>query len=91
MKISLIDSQGQPVVVSTSAILAFAFLGCFAAVTLGAYLAGQWDLFKTLSQGLENIIIAIAAYYWGSSSSSRAKDDAIASAIKPPANGDTPS
>ena len=89
MKISLIDSQGRPIVINASAILAFLFLALFAAVTYGAWQSDH-DLFKTLAQGLLNIIIAIAAFYWGSSQSSRSKDDAIVSALKGPGNGDTP-
>lgn len=89
MKISLVDNRGNPVTLSTPALLAFAFLALFSCVTYGAWQLKDAELFKTLSQGLLNILIAIAAYYWGSSSSSRAKDDTIASALNGPGTGDT--
>lgn len=88
MKIILTGNTGRPLAVSTSGLLAFAFLALFSAVTYGAWQLKDAELFKTLSQGLLNILIAIAAYYWGSSQNSRAKDDTIASALKS-ANGDT--
>jgi hypothetical protein len=82
MKINISDGAGRPTQVSVAPTLAFALLAVFACVTFGAFQLKDDSLFKTLAQGLLNIIIAIAAYYWDSSQGSRAKDDAIAAVLE---------
>ncbi len=68
--------------------LAGGFVALFALVLLGAFLTGDKDLVRALAQGLMNIVVAVAAFYFGSSQGSRRKDDTIADALK--ANGGTP-
>lgn len=67
---------------NTASALAGAFLLLFAGVFVGAFLIGDTDLVKLLAQGLLNIMIAVAAFYFGSSHGSQAKDATIAKMAK---------
>ena len=62
--------------------LASAFVGLFALAMGAAWMEGDRELARQLSQGLLNILIAVAGFYFGSSQGSRGKDAAIAAALK---------
>lgn len=85
MKIQ-ITQGGQPA--EATVILAAAFLGLFAIVLIGAFVTRDRDLMHSLSQGLLNILIAVAAFYFGSSQGSQKKDDTIATALNTSQTGD---
>jgi hypothetical protein len=68
---------------NTTAVLAAALVLLFAAVIAGAFVTRDHELARQLAQGLLNIVIGVAGFYFGSSSGSRAKDDAIAKALAP--------
>jgi hypothetical protein len=70
---------------TTQAALAAGFLLLFAAVILGAFLTADRNLVTLLSQGLLNIVIAVASFYFGSSQGSQTKDATIQAALTPPA------
>ncbi len=70
--------------IATAPALAGGFLVLFALALLGAFLTGDRDLVRALAQGVMNIIIAVAAFYFGSSQGSRRKDETIAAAMKTP-------
>ena len=70
--------------ISTAPALAGGFLLLFALVLLGAFLAHDRDLVRVLSQGVLNIVIAVAAYYFGSSQGSERKDATIAQVLGSP-------
>lgn len=81
MNIKVTTTTGRTV--EFTGVLALAFLALFA----GVLWAADWldkDLFKTLAQGLLNILIAVAAFYFGSSQGSQKKDETIATALNPP-------
>ena len=63
--------------------LAAAFVLLFAVAMGAAWLAGDRELARQLSQGLLNILIAVSGFYFGSSRGSQAKDATIAAALKP--------
>jgi len=76
--------------IPTAPALAGGFLVLFALVLLGAFLTHDKDLVRALAQGLLNIVVAVSAFYFGSSQGSQRKDDTIASvlgaaALSPPA------
>lgn len=83
MKLSITDSSGEPVQITTTTSLAVLFLVLFGAVVFGAYQLDK-DLFKYLAQGLLNIAIGIAGFYFGSSQGSQKKDDTISKALDQP-------
>jgi hypothetical protein len=66
---------------STAAVLAGGLLVLFAAVMVGAFLTGDRDLVRALAQGLLNIVVGVAGYYFGSSAGSARKDQTIAKAL----------
>ena len=65
--------------------LAAAFVLLFALAMGAAWLEGDRELARQLSQGLLNILIAVAGFYFGSSQGSRTKDAAMAAALHPAA------
>ena len=71
--------------IATAPALAGGFLVLFALALLGAFLTQDKDLVRALAQGLMNIVIAVAGFYFGSSQGSRRKDETIAAAMKAPA------
>jgi len=71
--------------ITTQAALAGGLVLLFAAVIGGAFLTGDNELARQLAQGLLNIVIAVAAFYFGSSQGSQAKDATISAALNAPA------
>ena len=63
--------------------LAAALVLLFALALGAAWLAGDRELARQLSQGLLNVVIGVASFYFGSSQGSQAKDAAIAGVLKP--------
>lgn len=68
--------------IPTAPALAGGFLLLFALVLLGAFLRGDEELARALAQGLLNIVIGVAAFYFGSSQGSQRKDEVIGEAMK---------
>ena len=66
---------------TAAAALAGGILLLFAAVVLGAFLTGDRDLARALGQGLLNVLVGVAGYYFGSSAGSARKDQTIAKAL----------
>lgn len=66
-----------------AATLAGAFVVLFGLVILGGFVRGDTELVRQLASGLLNIVIAVAAFYFGSSQGSQAKDATIARALNP--------
>ncbi len=58
--------------------LAGGVLALVALTLLGAFLTSDHDLVRSLAQGLLNILIGVAGFYFGSSEGSRNKDGVIA-------------
>jgi hypothetical protein len=67
--------------IPTAPALAGGFLVLFALVIAGAFVTADHDLIRALAQGLLNIVVAVAAFYFGSSAGSQAKDATIAAAL----------
>jgi hypothetical protein len=66
---------------TAAAALAGGILLLFAAVVLGAFVTGDRDLARALGQGLLNVLVGVAGYYFGSSAGSARKDQTIAKAL----------
>jgi hypothetical protein len=75
--------------ITPAPVLAGAFVLLFGLVLGGAFLTSDKDLVRALAQGLMNILVAVASFYFGSSQGSQRKDAAIAAALnlrtQPPA------
>ena len=67
--------------IATAPALAGGFLLLFALVLIGAFVSQDRDLVRALAQGLLNVIVGVAAFYFGSSEGSRRKDSLIGSAL----------
>jgi hypothetical protein len=74
----------QPMQLHAAPTLAAGVFALLALVTASAFLTGDRDLVRMLAQGLLNIAVGVASYYFGSSAGSRHKDETIAAALKTP-------
>ncbi len=68
--------------------LAVGLFVLFGLTLAAAFVTSNEALTNQMAQALQNIIIAIVAYYWGSSQSSARKDQVIAAQVAQTGEGD---